>query len=137
MEVRRLSTAICLSCFFLLFSVSIVFSADSMFVEVTATGLKAELEAGRQVVVYDIRTEGEYLSGHVPGAINVLPQNIRSIASKLPGNKRQPIVFYCRGEGCTLSRVAAMEAYKLGHEDIRIFPGGMPAWTKAGYPIAK
>ena len=135
--MRRIVTTICLSCFVLLFSVSIVFSAGSMFGEITATGLRTELEAGRQVVVYDIRTEGEYMEGHIPGAISILPQSIRSIGSQLPGNKRQPLVFYCRGAGCTLSRVAAMEALKLGHEDIRIFPGGIPDWTQAGYPIAK
>ncbi len=135
--MSRIGTIVCTLFFVLLFNASIVFAANAMFGEVAAVTLNAELEAGRQVVVYDIRTEGEYLEGHVPGAINILPQSIRSIASKLPGNKRQPIVFYCRGTGCTLSRVAATEAYKLGHEDIRIFPGGMPSWSKSGYPVAK
>ena len=77
--MRRHVTAICLSCFVLLFSASIAFASNAMFGEVAAVVLKAELEAGRQVVVYDIRTEGEYLEGHIPGAINVQPQNIRSI----------------------------------------------------------
>ncbi len=135
--MRRIVTIVCLTCLVLAFCASVVFSADSMFGEVAAVVLKAELEAGRQVVVYDIRTEGEYFDAHIPVAINILPQNIRSIASHLPGNKRQPLVFYCRGAGCTLSRVAAIEAYKLGHEDIRIFTGGIPDWTQAGYPIAK
>ncbi len=134
--MKRLLVAICLSCFILIISASIAFSAGSMFGVVTASDLNASLESGG-VIVYDIRTEGEYLEGHIPGAINVQPQSIHSIASKLPANKRQPIVFYCRGTGCTLSRVAAMEAYKLGHEDIRIFPGGIPEWTASGYPTAK
>ncbi len=108
----------------------------SQFPSLTASELKASLESG-SVVVYDIRTEGEYLAGHIPGAINVLPQDIRQIGSQLPGNKRPPIVFYFRGVGCSLSRVAAMEAYKLGHEDIRIFTGGLPEWTASGYPVAK
>ena len=126
----------CLTCFVLVFGASIVLAANAMFGEVAAPVLMLELEAGG-VVVYDIRTEGEYLDGHIPGAINIFPQNIRSIAQHLPRNKRQPIVFYCRGVGCTLSRVAAMEAYKLGHEDIRIFTGGIPAWASSGYTIAK
>ena len=135
--MKRLSFVMCLICLILTISTSIVFASGSMFGEVTAEALQAKIEAERQVVVYDIRTEGEYLEGHVPGAINILPQDIRTISQALPGNKRQPLVFYCRGAGCSLSRVAAMEAYKLGYEDIRIFPGGMPEWTKAGYPIAK
>ncbi len=134
--MRRIVTSICLTCFALVFCSSIVFSAGSMFGEITASELKSSIASGG-VVVYDIRTEGEYLEGHIPGAINILPQGIRSIASHLPGNKRQPIVFYCRGTGCTLSRVAATEAYKLGHEDIRIFTGGVSDWTQAGYPVAR
>ena len=117
-------------------SASITFAANAMFGEVTSSELKANLES-EGVIVYDIRTEGEYMEGHVPGAINVQPQNIRQIASQLPGDKSQPLIFYCRGTGCTLSRVAAMEAYKLGHEDIRIFTGGVPDWIQAGYPVAR
>jgi rhodanese-related sulfurtransferase len=135
--MRRPVTNICLLCLVLFFNVSIVSAADSMFGAISAAELKNELEAGKQVVVYDVRTENEYQEGHVPRAINILPQNIRSTAQHLPGNKRQPLVFYCRGAGCTLSRIAAMEALKLGHEDIRLYTGGMPAWGKAGYPVVK
>ncbi len=46
------------------------FAYAFQFPSLTAPELKASLESGG-VVVYDVRTEGEYLSGHVPGAINV------------------------------------------------------------------
>ena len=87
-------------CSLIIYLVVIIFpmyTFASQFPTLTATELKASLESGG-VVVYDIRTEGEYLNGHIPGAINILPQNMRSIAlqrmGSAPGREGQGCAGY-------------------------------------------
>jgi phage shock protein E len=44
-------------------------------------------------VIVDVRTVGEYQSGHIKGAINIPLNNIANQASKL--NKNKPIITCC------------------------------------------
>ncbi len=50
-------------------------------------------------VVVDTRTAEEFRLGRVPGAVNLPPEEVIREASKLPKDKRTPLVFYCRGPG--------------------------------------
>ena len=67
------------------------------FKVVSAQELKAEMDAGKRVLVVDARTEQEFAQGHLPGAINISPNKFRFIAGFLPKDKGFPLVFYCRG----------------------------------------
>jgi len=48
-----------------------------------------------EVTVLDIRPEQEYAAGHLPGAINIPPDQIAQQIMKLDSN--QTVVAYCRG----------------------------------------
>jgi rhodanese-related sulfurtransferase len=61
--------------------------------------LKSYLHNGQKVVLVDARPVDEYRQAHIPGAINVQPERMKSAGSRLPKNKTTPIIFYCRGEG--------------------------------------
>jgi len=108
------------------------------FETITAEDLKAEMESGRsKVFLVDARGSEEYREGHLPGAINVPPHNLYALAGVLPMDKGIPLVFYCRGYNCTLSYSAAMEAYKIGYANIRVFRGGFPEWSAKGYKVVR
>jgi PQQ-dependent catabolism-associated CXXCW motif protein len=49
------------------------------------------------------------------------------------GRKNRKLVFYCEAK-CWMSWNAAKRAVEYGYTAVYWFPGGMQAWTEAGYP---
>jgi PQQ-dependent catabolism-associated CXXCW motif protein len=49
------------------------------------------------------------------------------------GRKDRKLVFYCEAS-CWMSWNAAKRALEYGYTAVYWFPGGMQAWTEAGYP---
>jgi rhodanese-related sulfurtransferase len=84
---------ITLSVFLILVSVA----AAAGYRPITAEDLKAAMDANKQVVVVDARSEEEFREGHIPKSINIPPEKLGMIASLLPKDKKALIVFYCRG----------------------------------------
>lgn len=64
-------------------------------------------------VIVDVRTEEEFLTGHIPMAINVPLQNIQNGTHNLPKNK--VLLIYCQygGGSAFASRVLAQSGYKV------------------------
>lgn len=79
---------------------------------ISRSDLQARLQNG-DVIVLDVRPEGEYAEGHIPGAINIPLEDLRTRLSELP--RDQDIVAYCRGPYCRLSvdAVAALKSVGL------------------------
>ena len=60
--------------------------------------IDAGVEQCRQTagaLLLDVRTEGEYAAGHIPGARNLPLQSLEDIASVAPA-KDTPLFLYCR-----------------------------------------
>ncbi len=66
---------------------------------ISAEELKKMMDAKKQIVLVDSRTEQEFAQGHIPKAINIPPEKVNGIAALLPKSKTVPLVFYCRGAG--------------------------------------
>jgi rhodanese-related sulfurtransferase len=81
------------ACFLLLLS-SI---AMAQFPVIDVEQTKSKLGGKQKIVLIDTRTFEEYQQAHIPGAINIMPDYIKSSSEKLPKNKKTPIIFYCRG----------------------------------------
>jgi phage shock protein E len=73
-------------------------SADA-FKTISAEELKRIMDAKKQIVLVDARTEQEFAQGHIPKAINIPPEKVNEIGQLLPKNKTVPLIFYCRGAG--------------------------------------
>jgi rhodanese-related sulfurtransferase len=111
---------------------------------VGAEEVKKMLDAG--VPVIDTRVAAEFAEKTIKGAKSV-PYKEKSAkavnfdvaldafdATKLPGDKKAPIVFFCNAGECWKSYKASIWAQKAGHTNINWFRGGMPEWTKKGLP---
>lgn len=103
----------------------------------TAEHVKAWIDNHRKMAIVDSRNPDEYAQAHIAGALSIPAEQMRDQAARLPRDKGLPIVFYCRGTGCTLSRSAAAVAAELGHTYLLIYQAGMPDWLLKGYPIEK
>jgi PQQ-dependent catabolism-associated CXXCW motif protein len=49
------------------------------------------------------------------------------------GQKERKLIFYCEAS-CWMSWNAAKRALEYGYTSVYWFPGGIQAWTEAGYP---
>jgi len=104
---------------------------------------------GQGVKLFDVRPQAHYREAHIPGAINVhyqmnSPKEVEyddSVdafdLSKLPADKKAPIIFQCNGAECWYSYKAARYALKRGYTKVYWFRTGLPAWKGAGYPVRK
>ena len=82
----------------------------------------AAMDAGG--VLVDVRTDGEFAQGHLPGAKNIPVQDLPARADEV-GDKSKPVVVYCRsGQRSARAKRLLEEA---GYEQV-INLGPMSAW---------
>ena len=84
------------------------------------------------VTVIDVRPPEEYAAGHVPGAVNIPLDKLKSRLKDL--DTKQEIVAYCRGPHCVLAFDAVEQLRKKGIKARRL-EDGYPEWKRAGLPI--
>jgi len=76
-------------------------------------------------IILDVRTEAEYQSGHIPGAMLLPNETIGSEEIPSLPDKDQLILVYCRSGN--RSKQAASKLAQLGYTNIVEF-GGINAW---------
>ena len=104
---------------------------EGPFREARVDEIKRLIDEGYEVV--DVREPGEYASGHVPGARNVV---LATILANPGGQRfRDRSIFVCEvGER---SAVASEMASALGVQDVVNCRGGTRAWRPAGLPLER
>jgi len=94
---------------------------------------------GEKGWVLDARDQGQYDSGHIPGAVlcNVyqLEQYLSDILNRVPMDS--PVMVYCNGEDCEDSRFLAQSLQEAGYLRLLIFTGGFGQWEATGLPVEK
>ncbi len=91
----------------------------------------------KDVVIIDARPAArQYDPGHIPGAINIPDSQFDKMTNLLPADKKMLVIVYCGGLECMLSHNVARKMDKLGYTNIKVYPEGNPAWSKAGLPLA-
>lgn len=93
--------------------------------------LLAKARAG-EVVVIDVRPEGEYRHGHLPFARSLPLAELERRLSELPDDRE--IVAYCRGPFCLMSDAAVKLLVERGYR-VRKIADGVTEWQAAGLPI--
>jgi rhodanese-related sulfurtransferase len=92
--------------------------------------LLEQIKKGQAPIVIDVRSAGEYQSGHVPGAINI-PFWAAFSTDKLESvSKNKKLVLYC--EHGPRAGIAKLALKISGFEKISYLAGHMTAWKKAG-----
>ncbi len=92
----------------------------------TTNEQKSLLDAHPGALVLDVRTEQEYLTGHLPGALLLPVDDIdeESARAVLPDKQAETLV-YCRSGA--RSRLAIERLRALGYADL-IDLGGLAGW---------
>lgn len=84
------------------------------------------------VTVIDVRPVEEYAAGHLPGAINIPPDELEQKLQALDAGHE--VVAYCRGPHCVFS-FDAVEKLRLKGIKASRLEDGFPEWKSAGYPV--
>ena len=99
---------------------------------------KAALDAGEYDMIIDVRSEDEYVFGHVPNAMNI-PRGViefkiwRYIGFPNNTDLNKKIYLYCKsGRRCALATKSLQD---LGFSNVIAVDMTFKAWTDAGYPV--
>ena len=92
----------------------------------------ARNHAGDGAVVLDVRGEGEWRAGHVPGSLNVPLGELEQRLAQIPGDAN--LIVHCQ----TGSRAAIGVSILLarGFRNVRLLSGGFAGWRAAGQAVA-
>lgn len=95
--------------------------------------LRRMLDAGAAPRILDVRTPGEFQTGHIPGAYNVPLDLLREHRTELLAHLDEEVVLVCRsGARADQARQALGRA---GLPSLKILGGGIVAWQAAGAPV--
>lgn len=98
---------------------------SNAFEQITADEAKAIMDSEESYVILDVRTKGEYDSGHIEGAILIPDYEIGTKAESVLSDKDELILVYCRSGN--RSKNAASELAALGYTNVKEF-GGIIGW---------
>ena len=100
---------------------------------ITARELLDRLGTEEAPIVLDVRSEGEYRAGHIPGAYNLEDRQIPYRIEELKQLADQEIVVYCE----VGPRARWVESYLVqeGFTRVKHLVGDFSAWRSSGHPV--
>ncbi|MEM9999558.1 MAG: rhodanese-like domain-containing protein [Pseudomonadota bacterium] len=103
--------------------------------EVTAQQAYQLLQSRPDIVVLDIRTEREFRSGHIEGAINIdyFSRDFRQRVSELDGSKTY--LMHCAAGGRSDASIRILR--NAGLTDVYHMGGGTSQWRRDGLPLVR
>jgi thiosulfate/3-mercaptopyruvate sulfurtransferase len=121
---------------------------------VTASWLNQNIDDDNLIII-DVRSEKDYIAGHISGAINVNPkttfqkenasgvagmippkEHIENVLSSIGAKPNSQIIIYDGIKSLWASRgLWALEVY--GHEKIALLDGAWALWVSKGYTVSK
>lgn len=103
--------------------------------EVTVAELRAALDNNEDIILLDVRTQGEFEQARVAETFAMIPYDeVPDRLDQLPENKDAFIYLICRSG--RRSGIATNALRSLGYRNTYNVIGGMNAWSSAGYEIA-
>ncbi|MGB5363706.1 MAG: rhodanese-like domain-containing protein [Aureibaculum sp.] len=110
-------------------------SGNETVVDLDAQSFFNEIQ-GKDIQLVDVRTLGEYNSGHIQNALLIdfyNPEFYNEMNDTL--DKEKPVYVYCRSGN--RSGKAAKELEKLGFSKIIDLDGGINSWTRQGLSLER
>lgn len=99
---------------------------ENMYQKITPKQVKEKLEQQEEVIILDVRTQEEFLQGHIPQSKLLPLAELENKIEEVVQNKEQEIIVYCRSGA--RSKQAAMQLIKKGYTKVKDM-GGIMEWT--------
>ncbi len=94
--------------------------------KITAEAAKKMMDENEELIILDVRTQEEFDTGHIEGAVLIPDSDIKKKAEEILKDKSATILLYCRSG--RRSALAAQDLSDLGYTAIYDF-GGIIDWT--------
>jgi len=117
------------------FKSSLVTQAKAAVKSVSGADVKAAIDKNEKAIYLDVRTPEEYESGHLPGAINISNQTLKSKISAVIPDKNTKIYVYC--QEISRSPLATKTLNDLAYKNAVLMDAKLEDWIKAGYPMER
>lgn len=101
---------------------------------ITTAELQQLLTSGSATLI-DALPAPYYEVQHLPGALNLAPDQARDRAAEVLPDKTTTVVTYCSGPSCSNSTQVAQQLRALGYADVRAYHGGIEHWVAAGLSL--
>jgi rhodanese-related sulfurtransferase len=111
----------------------IVSEAKAKASHITVDALKKKIESREKFLLIDVRTEKEYLAGHIQGAIWISRGMLEFKVSGLSKDPKADIVLYCRSGA--RGSLAMLDLKEIGYENVRDLDGGFMNWVTSGNSV--
>ena len=99
--------------------------------KISAADAKARMDSGDEIIILDVRTQDEFKSGHIKGAVLVPNETIIDKQPELLPDLDAEILVYCRSGN--RSAQAAKKLIAIGYTNVVDF-GGIIDWP---YEVVK
>jgi hydroxyacylglutathione hydrolase len=86
---------------------------------------------GNGQVVLDVRSEGEWNAGHVPGSLNIPVAQLAEQVQQIPSGHE--VLIHCQTGARAAIGASLLRAH--GITDVTLFSGGFAEWRAAGLPV--
>jgi rhodanese-related sulfurtransferase len=114
---------------------ALVADARTRIREVSVDDVARLVAGGEAMHLIDVREEGEWRAGHLPGARHLCRGIIeRDIEAAVP-DRASSIILYCGGG--YRSALAADNLQRMGYRRVVSMAGGWRAWTEAGLAVVR
>ncbi|MDQ6738068.1 MAG: MBL fold metallo-hydrolase [Gemmatimonadota bacterium] len=98
--------------------------------QLSATSLVDALESG-DVAVLDVRSDAEFASGHLAGALNIPMRELEARSHEVP--RERPVVVHCQSGARSAIAVSVLRA--RGFENVMNLTGGISEWRREQLPV--
>lgn len=90
---------------------------------------------GKDFILVDTLPADTFAEGHLPGAINIVSDDILDEAPRRLPDKQAIILVYCASEDCKRAGKAAERLARLGYTNVYRYRGGKRAWLTDDLPL--
>lgn len=92
-------------------------------------------ERERNALLIDARPIAQHERGTLPGAVSVRLADLTE-SGRLPALERyRTLVVFGQDGGAASAMAVAKRLITQGYSDVRLFQGGVDAWTARGFPL--
>ena len=107
-----------------------------MINSISRDDLVGKLAGTERVTLVEALGPGYFADAHLPGAINIPPDQVDPLARALLPDLAAEVVVYASATSGT-ARIVAGRLRQLGYERIAIYGGGKEDWVEQGLPVER
>lgn len=115
----------CLFCFLCLLLLTACSGSAATYETISAKEAKTLMDSKTGYVILDVRTQEEFDTGHIPGAVLLPDTQVSAQSKQMLTDKKQLILVYCRSGRRSAAAAAALA--ELGYTNVKDF-GGIIDW---------